>query len=220
MKRRTFNLLAILVSILAACSIAAYAAEPGTSASDVAERADQDPTDVWRSYTNGNYVNALAVEGNYLWAATQGGVVRWDRTDSTYTKYTAADGLADNRVNAIAVDGAGHKWFGTWGGGVSEFDGDTWTTHTTADGLANNLVFRVTIDGGGHKWFGTYGGGVSEFDGDTWTTYTTADGLANNEVLAITIDGTGQWFGTSGGVSEHFVVRSTIYLPIVGKNHE
>ena len=156
---------------------------------------------IWRNYTNGNCVLDLAVEGDYVWAATIGGVVRWNRTDGSYVKYTTIDGLADNRVYAIAIDGAGHKWFGTYGG-VSEFDGSTWTTYTTADGLAGNLVGAIAIDGADHMWFGT-SGGVSEFDGSTWTTYTTADGLASNWVYAIAVDGTDHmWFGTLGGVSE------------------
>jgi ligand-binding sensor domain-containing protein len=79
----------------------------------------------------------------------------------TWTTYTTADGLADNNVQAIAVDGAGHKWFGTYGG-ASEYDGSTWTTYTTADGLVDNEVHAIAIDGAGHKWFGTEAG-VSEF---------------------------------------------------------
>ena len=105
----------------------------------------------------------------------------------------------------VLIDGAGHKWFGTEGMGVSEFDGSVWTTYTTADGLASNYVEVIAIDGAGHMWFGHgwRGAGVSKFDGSTWTTYTTADGLADNRVRAIIIDGAGhKWFGTSGGVSE------------------
>ena len=157
----------------------------------------------WRNYTNGNHVYDLSVEGDYVWAGTGGGVVRWSRADGSHVKYTTADGLASNSVYAIAIDGAGHKWFGT-GGGVSEFDGANWITYTTSNsGLADNGVGAIAIDGADHMWFGAWGGGVSEFDGSTWTTYTTADGLAGNLVGAIAIDGADHmWFGTSGGVSE------------------
>jgi len=58
---------------------------------DKVETQDQ----VWTNYTNGNYVNDLAFEGNYLWAATEGGVVRWDVRDGSYRKYTRSDGLAE-----------------------------------------------------------------------------------------------------------------------------
>ena len=123
----------------------------------------------WVNYTNANYINALAMVGNTLWAGTSGGVVKWDMTTGTYVKYTTTDGLADNYVQAIAVDGAGNLWFGTDGGGVSKFDGTTWTTYTEADGLASSWVNAIAVDGAGNLWFGT-GGGVSKFDGATWTT--------------------------------------------------
>jgi len=42
----------------------------------------------WTNYSNANYVFAVAVEGNFLWAATSGGVVKWDRTAGTYVKYS------------------------------------------------------------------------------------------------------------------------------------
>ena len=54
--------------------------------------------EVWTIYTNGNHVYDLAIEGDYLWAATDGGVVRWDVRDGAYIKYTGSDGLADNGV--------------------------------------------------------------------------------------------------------------------------
>ena len=98
----------------------------------------------------------------------------------------------------------GNPWFGTWGGGVSKFDGTAWTTYTTDDGLADNWVNAIAVDGAGNPWFGTWGGGVSKFDGTTWTTYTTTDGLVSNDVTASTVDGAGNiWFGTGGGVSEY-----------------
>jgi ligand-binding sensor domain-containing protein len=90
----------------------------------------------------------------------------------------------------IAVDSKGNKWFGTGGGGVSEFDGSNWTSYTTNSGLVNNYVTAVAIDAHGNKWFGTTGG-ISKFDGTHWTNYTTADGMAHNYVLAIAIDAQG-----------------------------
>ncbi|RLB22986.1 MAG: hypothetical protein DRG71_06510, partial [Deltaproteobacteria bacterium] len=63
----------------------------------------------WAQFTNDNEIKDLAVEGDILWAATDGGVVRWNTSDGTYVKYTTLDGLADNYVHAIAIDGAGNK---------------------------------------------------------------------------------------------------------------
>lgn len=106
-----------------------------------------------------------------------------------------------NFVIAAAVDREGHKWFGTWGAGLSRFDGRTWTTYTTRDGLGGNFIHAVAVDSRGLVWTGT-DGGVSRFDGRTWTTYTTQDGLLNNNVFSIAFDAQGRpWFGTWTGLS-------------------
>ena len=184
----------------------------------------QGPEEGWQVYTNANYVNGLVLEeggalgGGYTWAATTGGVVCFGAGQQA--EFTTADGLADNYVRTITIDGGGRLWFGTWDGGVSVLDhggtpldkgDDTWTTFTTADRLAHNDVYAIAVGGGNRLWFGTFGGvsaldhGGTPFDkgDDTWTTFTTADGLAGNSVYAIAVDSGGRlWFGTKdGGVS-------------------
>ena len=66
--------------------------------------------------------------------------------DEIYVQYTTEHGLADNLVASIAIDTDGVKWFGTYGGYVSRFDGETWTTYTVSDGLADNNVRTIAID--------------------------------------------------------------------------
>ena len=38
-------------------------------------------------------------------------------------------------------DKSGNLWFGTWGGGVSKYDGKSFTTYSVAQGLSSNDVF-------------------------------------------------------------------------------
>jgi ligand-binding sensor domain-containing protein len=65
-------------------------------------------------------------------------------------------------VPAIVIDNQGNKWFGTFGGGVSKFDGSVWKTYNPMNsGLSNGYVHAVAVDSKGIKWFGTFGGGVS-----------------------------------------------------------
>ncbi|MBN1811745.1 MAG: hypothetical protein JXA14_07910 [Anaerolineae bacterium] len=157
----------------------------------------------WTTHAPENTViNALAVDGDYVWAGTNGdGLVRWNRVDGTHTWYTTFEGLVHDTVRVIAVDGDGHKWFGTEGG-VSAFDGQAWTTYTTTHGLADSRVHAIAIGGDGRKWFGTWGG-VSVCDGGVWTTYTRAHGLPSNHVHALAIDGDGHvWVGTPSGAAE------------------
>jgi ligand-binding sensor domain-containing protein len=49
-------------------------------------------------------------------------------------------------------------WAGTWGGGLSRFDGRTWTQYTVAEGLPGNHVFMLHIDPKGALWIGTNNG--------------------------------------------------------------
>ncbi len=158
---------------------------------------------VWIMHAPENsVVNDLAIEGDTIWTATNGdGVIRWRRSDGSMTQLTTADGLASNKVRAIAVDPAGHKWFGTEGG-ASYFDGQTWTTYTTTHGLIDPKVTDIAIEENGHVWFATWGG-VSEFDGQNWYAYTRPYGLPNNHVYTVAIDRAGhKWFGTPNGAAE------------------
>jgi ligand-binding sensor domain-containing protein len=124
-------------------------------------------------------------------------------TKSRHDLNVEADGgetFNPNYVFAAKVDRLGRGvWFGTWGGGVSLFDGKArWTTYTTADGLAGNIVYSIAQDDDGTLWFGT-NRGVSRFDGKTWTTY--RHGLAGQHIYAIAIDPRHRvWLGTKGAV--------------------
>ncbi len=141
----------------------------------------------------------------------------FSQTQQVWTNYTTVNsGLMDDDVLSIAIDSQGNKWVGTYGGGVSKFDGTTWITYTTGNsGLVSDEVRSISIDSQGNKWVGTYGG-VSKFAGTTWTTYTTVNsGLVDDNVLSIAIDSQGnKWFGTYGGVSKFDGTTWTTYTTV------
>lgn len=77
----------------------------------------------WLNYTNGDWVSALIEEGNYIWAGTNGGLVKINKTSGETTFYNRANsGLPSNRVYSIAIDGSGNKWIGTGGGGFAVYN--------------------------------------------------------------------------------------------------
>jgi len=131
--------------------------------------------------------------------------VRAQGGSPVWTTYTTHHGLASNAVSSIAVDSDGHVWVGTFGGGVSHFDGREWFTYSTGHGLADDWVTTMVVDNSGDVWAGTYGGGLSRFDGAQWTTYTAAGSLANDWITALAIDRSGNlWVGTDGGGVSRF----------------
>ena len=105
-----------------------------------------------------------------------------------------------NYVFAMHVDRNQHVWAGTWGGGVSRFDGSSWSNLTSDDGLAGNIVYSIAEDDDGVMWFGT-NHGLSRYENGLWTSYDQSDGLFSSDVYAIAVtDDTGIWAGTRGGV--------------------
>ncbi|MSS73726.1 MAG: hypothetical protein EXS64_19895 [Candidatus Latescibacteria bacterium] len=133
-------------------------------------------------------------------SAGPGKTVSAGRGTGHWRTYDATDGLPVGYVRSILQDREGNLWFGTWGGGVSRFDGKTFTAFTTKDGLASNLVYSILQDREGNIWFGTWGEGVSRFDGKDWKTFTMKDGLASNLVYSILQDREGNiWFSGRGG---------------------
>jgi ligand-binding sensor domain-containing protein len=108
-----------------------------------------------------------------------------------------------NYIVSLAVDAQGIVWAGTWGGGLSRFDGKTWTVTTVAEGLPGNHVFMLHIDPQGVLWIGTNNGLARGKPGGGFEVMTTHDGLFNNTVfsMATARDGT-RWVGSFGGVAK------------------
>ena len=106
-----------------------------------------------------------------------------------------------NYVIALEVDRKGQVWAGTWGGGLSRFDGKKWTTYTTVEGLPGNHVFMLHLDRKGQLWIGT-NNGLALWQNGKFKVMTTADGLFADNVFAMatTPDGS-QWIGSYGGVA-------------------
>jgi ligand-binding sensor domain-containing protein len=108
-----------------------------------------------------------------------------------------------NYIVALAVDAQGVVWAGTWGGGLSRFDGQAWTQYTVNEGLPGNHVFMLHIDPQGVLWIGTNNGLARLKGGGGFDVLTTRDGLFNNAVfsMATARDGT-LWVGSFGGVAK------------------
>lgn len=106
-----------------------------------------------------------------------------------------------NYIVSLAVDSDGQPWAGTWGGGVSRFDGKKWTTYTTVEGLPGNHIFALHKDNNGQLWIGT-NKGLAQWQDGKFRVMTTEDGLVADNVFAMetTPDG-GKWIGSYGGVT-------------------
>lgn len=69
--------------------------------------------------------------GDVLWVGTSNGLLRYDLVREEQKSYTTKNGLLSNIIHTVAIDPKGNKWIGTYGGGLSKFDGKQWTTYTS-----------------------------------------------------------------------------------------
>jgi len=107
-----------------------------------------------------------------------------------------------NYVVSLEFDRNGHVWAGTWGGGLSRFDGRKWITYTTKEGLPGNHVFMLYLDKQGVLWAGTNRGLTRWQDGKFAKAMTKEDGLFANDIFAMSIADDGSlWVGSFGGVT-------------------
>src|SRR3954447_20684182 len=74
-----------------------------------------------------------------------------------WDSFTTADGLPNNRVYAVAVDGS-RIWAGT-DDGLALYDGGKWKVFHPKDGLAHRAVLSLAVDKKTHDlWIATMGG--------------------------------------------------------------
>ncbi len=108
-----------------------------------------------------------------------------------------------NYIVSMAVDHEGVVWAGTWGAGLSRFDGKTWSHITVTEGLPGNHVFMLHVDPKGVLWIGTNNGLARMKAGGGYEVMTTNEGLFANTVfsMATARDGT-LWIGSFGGVAK------------------
>jgi len=196
--------LSLLVILAAVSLLSCYRNTRSTGPEIVAPTTQGGPI-IWRHFSTANDpVKTMTMDGPNLWMGTSRGLIRFNTQTGDYQTYSprsTGGGIVSRGVYVIRVDSKGNKWVGTYGGGLSKFDGTTWTHYTSAEGLGDNWVYDLLFDKTGAMWVATWDG-VSVFDGTTFKTYRVTDGLPDKWVYTLSLDQDNVlWFGTESGVS-------------------
>jgi ligand-binding sensor domain-containing protein len=117
-----------------------------------------------------------------------------------FENFTTANGLPDNHVFSVLVDGD-RVWAGTENG-LAVYENNAWKTYTTADGLAHRAVLSLALDKRtGDVWAGTMGG-LSRVSGGRIDSFTQLNsGLSNDVVYGVSVEGENVWIATAAGAS-------------------
>lgn len=117
-----------------------------------------------------------------------------------WENYFTANGLPDNHVYCVLVDG-NRIWAGTENG-LGLLENGKWKVFNVADGLAHRVVLNLARDKQtGDIWVATMGG-LSHISAGRIDSYTQLNsGLSNDVVYSVSVEGDYVWVATAAGAS-------------------
>ena len=128
-----------------------------------------------------NAVRSLLIDSNnILWIGTENGVIK--KENDVFTNFFEEDGLALNNCWAIAEDKNNNLWFGSYGEGVSIYDGVKFKVISKKDGLVHNEITKL-FSYGNYMFVGT-SNGVSMIDINTFKVLS-LNKQSNNELFRV-----------------------------------
>ncbi len=142
-----------------------------------------------------NVINDIAVEGDLLWCATNGGVIQWNTQTGNYITYTTADGVYGDSQRFVEVDQNGVKWFGS-NNGVLTFDGESWKT------VMDFIISDIFVDSENVVWIMS-SGLLTKIDADTMHEISRELYINMNVYglkCCVEAENGIMWFGSSNGV--------------------
>jgi ligand-binding sensor domain-containing protein/signal transduction histidine kinase len=128
-----------------------------------------------------------------MWAATNAGLVLFDRPDGGKWRFnrifTKADGLAGIDVLAIERDSVGRLWLGT-SEGISRFSPQAplpphFENLGKAQGLSGRRITALARDPTGNMWAGTESAGVMRIAREGFLAYREEDGLDAERIFEV-----------------------------------
>ncbi len=119
----------------------------------------------WKTYTSTKDVRQLVCRDSLLWAATEGGVVRYNVLRGTSRAFTNSEGLSVNDVVAITMDQRGRIWAGLGNGDLNIYSPqqDRWTLKSDYHGYVIQDLHAF-----GDSIFVSLSIGISLYDSRRW----------------------------------------------------
>lgn len=136
-----------------------------------------------------------------LWVGGEGGAAY--RQEDGWRRLTPEQGLATNRVRALAATPDGAVWLGTEGGGLQRWhDGRIQTFRREPGGLASDSITFLQAEAEGRLWVGTLEAGLcTRSAAGEWRRLGPTEGLPSRTVGFVTRDEAGRlWVGTPQGL--------------------
>lgn len=137
-------------------------------------------------------------ERGVLWIGSRELLQSWD--GSHFRRFTTADGLSNQKINAICGGTDGVVWIGTEGG-LTYWQHDHFYNLAAANARLQVVILSLYEDANGTLWIGTKGNGLIELRNGQVYEFTSARGLLSNAIYAILEDDhSNLWLNSSLGI--------------------
>ena len=168
----------------------------------------------WSAYTSMREASRLFVGSDFVWVATSGGVLRFDRTAQTFSRFTRLNGLPSNEVSCITRDEQGNIWFGTRYAGLGRLEkGKNEFDPAISD--FKDLEINSLVSHGRDVYVGT-DQGVSLYSMDREEVKESYRQLGNlikdTKVNSVNVHNGTIWVGADGGVAWADLSLSLIHI--------
>jgi ligand-binding sensor domain-containing protein/serine phosphatase RsbU (regulator of sigma subunit) len=156
----------------------------------------------WGLGTLCNQINQIDANADFLWIATNGGLVSFDLETQETEVYGIESGLGHNAIQTVLVDHSGDIWIGTFSRFVYKI------TETGIEQIelieAGQLQVKCIVeDLERHIWIGSSESGVFKLSGEKITHFIKKDGLASNYIYSLSHDvNNNMWVGHRGALSK------------------
>ncbi len=147
-----------------------------------------------------NMINDITGNGDDVWVATNGGVLRFNMYSGEMSSYTTTEGLPHNKIRALFADSEGKVWIATRNNGLYNINGKG---SINIEARADLEFTCITEDLEGNLWAGTNGNGIFAFLEDSLQVFTARDGLISDFCYSLITDSNGNiWAGHKQGLSK------------------
>ncbi len=147
-------------------------------------------------------INQIDANADFLWIATNGGLVAFDLETEETDVYGTESGLGHNAIQSVMVDYMGDIWLGTYSRFVYKI------TETGIDQIELIEVGQLQVnciveDLEQNVWIGTAESGVFKLTKDNIDYFSVRNGLSSNYIYALKHDkNNNMWVGHRGSLSK------------------
>lgn len=107
----------------------------------------------WERFLPMTEINEIISDQDYLWIATNAGLIRMDAELYDKTYFDSENGLAGDEIHDILFDTEGKLWAAT-DAGLSVWENNQWRNLVVPEKYGSSTIYSMTLDWNGRIWAG------------------------------------------------------------------